>query len=320
MGRQGEHDEEHLEEHPEEHLKEHLGERVEEHLEEPDSTKELKETQIEEIRQVASLEEDNLFGQKVGYPTERRPIDYLRKLSSEQWTVVEEWFRTFKATIGPMAREAMDSKDPDTAQMTARLFYTWRDLFVEDMVEMPATDLVTHTIPTREDAVPRRARDKLYTPKERDWMDRTIPRMLEAGIIDYSVSPWCHRTKFIPKKDGDLRMVHVYIPINAATVPNSYPMRRIEPVLNGLMRPGLRVYFQADACNGYWAVPLAQEHAYKTAFGTHRGQYHYLRMGQGISGAPQTYTRLKDVLAGPIPEPYKERALDQFAPEEGNFQ
>ena len=231
------------------------------------------------VRQVATLEEDRLFGQKIGYPTSRRPIEYKRELSNNPWEIIEKWFSTLNVTIGPKANEAMQSTDQKTAEMTARLFYTWRDPFVEDMVEMPATDLATHTIPTREDAIPRRARDKLYMPREREWMDRNIPKMLEAGIINYSVSPWCHITKFVPKKDGDLRMVHVYVPINAATVPNSYPMRRIETVLNGLMKPGLTVYFQADACNGYWALPLAQEHAYQTAFGTHRGQYHYLRMG-----------------------------------------
>jgi len=271
-------------------------------------------------RQVATVEEDKLFGQKIGYPTTRRPIDYRRELTTDSWEIVSEWFKAFKVTIGPKANEAISSENPETAQMTARLFYTWRDLFVEDMVQMPATDLVTHTIPTREDAIPRRARDKLYTPREREWMDRNIPRMLEAGIIDYSVSPWCHRTKFVPKKDGDLRMVHVYVPINMATVANSYPMRRMELVLNSLMQPGLTVYFQADAANGYWAVPLAQEHAYKTAFGTHRGQYHYLRMGQGLSGAPQTYTRLKDTMAGPVPEPNPEPALEVLAGKEGSFQ
>ena len=144
--------------------------------------------------------------------------------------------------------------------------------------------------------------------------------MLEAGIIGYLISPWCHWTKIVPKKDGDLQMVHNHVPINAATVANSYPMRRIELVLKSLMQPGLNVYFQADAANGYWAIPLAQEHAYKTAFGTHRRQYHYLHMGQGLSGAPQTYTRLKDVLAGPIPESNKEPALDQFDVAGGTFQ
>jgi hypothetical protein len=33
-------------------------------------------------------------------------------------------------------------------------------------------------------------------------------------------------------------------------------------------------------------------------------------MGQGLSGAPQTYTRLKDFVSGPIPEPYGEQSLN----------
>ena len=202
------------------------------------------------MREVHTVEEDRLFGQKVGYPTTRRPVDYLRELSTNPWETVFEWFSTFKVTIGPKADAAMKSKDKATAEKTARLFYTWRDLFVEDMVQMPATDLVTHTIPTWAGAILRRAKDKLYKPREHEWIDRNIPKMLEAGIINYSVSPWCHRTKFVPKKDGDLRMVHVYVPINAATVANSYPMRHIELVLNSLMQSGLGVYFQADAANG----------------------------------------------------------------------
>ena len=174
---------------------------------------------------------------------------------------------------------------------------------------MTGTDLVTHTIPTWENAVPVRAKSKLYTPRERQWMEVNIPKLLEAKIIDHSFSPWSHRRKFVPKKDGDLRMVHIYCPINSATIPNAYPMRRIEPVLNNLAQPDHRYFFQADAANGYWAVPLVETHAYKTAFDTHMGQYHYLRMGQGLAGAPQTYSRLKNLFAGPIPGPNLEPAL-----------
>ena len=34
-------------------------------------------------KEVATLEEDRLFGQKVGYLTSRRPIDYKRELSTK---------------------------------------------------------------------------------------------------------------------------------------------------------------------------------------------------------------------------------------------
>jgi hypothetical protein len=39
-------------------------------------------------------------------------------------------------------------------------------------------------------------------------------------------------------------------------------------------------------------------------------QYHYLRMGQGLAGAPPTYTQLKVIFVGPIPRPDQEPALN----------
>ena len=257
-----------------------------------------------EYPMVASVEEDIIFGSKKGYPTERRPSAFRRELSDAPADVIEAWFAAEKIPIG----EAVQ-KDPEKMERVRRLLYTWKDAFITDTAKMVGTDLVMHTIPTWENAVPVRAKAKLYTPKERKWMESNIPKLMEAGIIEHSFSPWSHRTKFVPKKDGDLRMVHMYCPINATTIPNAYPMKRIEPVLNNLLQPGLSVYFQADAANGYWAVPLTPEHAYKTAFDTHMGQYHYLRMGQGLAGAPQTYTRLKDIFSGPIPGPDPEPAL-----------
>ena len=236
---------------------------------------------MREIVFAACTEEDRLFGQTSGYPTARRPIDYRRELTTEPWEIVWAWFEDSGITVGPAAKTKMADRDPVIAEKTARLFYTWKDLFVKNLVEMPPTDLVTHTIPTWAGAVPVRAKDKPFTPREKKWMDRVIPQMLQTGIIDHSVSPWCHRTKFVPKKNGDLRMVHVYVLINTATFSNSYPMKRIEPILNSLMKPGHKVYFQVDAVNGYWAFPLAPEHASKTAFGTH-GAVSLLTDGPGI--------------------------------------
>ena len=49
--------------------------------------------------------------------------------------------------------------------------------------------------------------------------------------------------------------------------------------------------FQADATNGYYTIPLWPGHAYKTAFSCSLSQYCYNVMGQGLSGAPHTYSR-----------------------------
>lgn len=107
----------------------------------------------------ATVKEDELFGRSTGYPTSRRPVDFRRELTTESWDVVSEWLAQSGITVGSTATKQANSSDAEEAQATAWLFYTWKDLFVEDLVAMPATDLVTHSIPTWSDAVPVRAKD-----------------------------------------------------------------------------------------------------------------------------------------------------------------
>ena len=70
-----------------------------------------------------------------------------------------------------------------------------------------------------------------------------------------------------------------------------------------------KLYWWAHVANGYWAILIYQPHALKTAFSSILGQFAYLRMGQGPTGALDTYVQLKDLVMGPIPEPLGERPL-----------
>jgi len=124
---------------------------------------------------------------------------------------------------------------------------------------MPVTDLVMHRIPVYPGMPPKRVRDGIYTKEERNHMEKNIPVLEKSGVIGRLESPWSHCSKFVRKKDGGLRMVHVFCPINQATIYSSYPMKRIEPVVNNLMRSIM--YFQADAANRFWAIPMYRPHA-----------------------------------------------------------
>jgi hypothetical protein len=80
-------------------------------------------------------------------------------------------------------------------------------------------------------------------------------------------------------------------------------MRRIEPILNALANPRYKYYWWADGSNGYWCVLMYRPHAFRTTFSRVFGQLCYLRMGQGLSGAPDTYARVKDIASWPVPGP-----------------
>lgn len=109
-------------------------------------------------------------------------------------------------------------------------------------------------------------------------------------------------------------MVHTFVPINNATIKDNYPIPRIEDIRNRLSRSDLKVFFSADAANGYWAVTLYPPHLYKTAVICMYGQVAYTRIGQGLTGGCSTYARLKDIVTGPIPSPEREPALRKAQP------
>jgi len=107
-------------------------------------------------------------------------------------------------------------------------------------------------------------------------------------------------------------MVHIYCLINNATIKTNYPMKRTEPIINAMSMARFKLYWGADEVNEYWVIPMYHSHAYKTAFSSILGQFaYYLRMRQGLTGAPDTYTQLKDLVMGPIPEPLEERPLSR---------
>lgn len=153
------------------------------------------------------------------------------------------------------------------------------------------------------DAQPIKGKAPKYTTKERDFANQIFPAMEDAGIIVWRSSPWGARTLLPPKKKGsqDLRVVHNFIPVKKFTTKSSYPIHRLEEVLDIIIKPRLDTYMTADAANGYWAVPMKESDCNKTGVLTPNGSWVYKRMGQGLKGTPHTYSMFSDLVFGPLP-------------------
>ncbi|RDW59800.1 hypothetical protein BP6252_12887 [Coleophoma cylindrospora] len=254
-------------------------------------------------------EEEEAFGEYgKGFPTERRPAEYRRSLSAAGTLECKSWSDQHSGLVGDKVQSDEDH------EKLARVLYTWKDIFITEIKDLPRTDIIEHKIPTRQDAVPYVEAPILYTNEEKAWQKKKLPTMVENKLLKHCISPWSARTIHPRKKNNDLRMVHRYIPINAATLKANYPMRRIEDTINALSNPTMKYFFSADAANGYWAVPIYEPHQYKTGFHSSLGQFCYTVMGQGLTGACGTYARLKDTVTGPIPEPQSEEALQDCNP------
>lgn len=251
---------------------------------------------------------EKLYGKEaIDFPTDRRvqvQDGYRKELSEATDQEVDEWL------IGQHPESLGNSEMSDEQRHhCATLLYTWKDRSTNSVVNMPATDLVKHAIPTRPGAKARIAKMPLYAEEERLYMRQMFPALMAAGVIAPCRSTWSTKTKFVRKRTGKLRMVQQFMQLNNATIKDAYPMARIEPILNAIGQAKMKMFFQCDAANGYWAVPLDLEDACRTAFPSDQGQVCYLRMGQCLCGSPRTYSLSKMTARGPVPVPNPEPAL-----------
>ena len=272
--------------------------------------------------------EEDWFGRQDGFPTSRRLSRRVVDDSLICWEVQEAWFRNSGIRIGegPDDSENSNYLTYEERRRAIQLLWTWRDIFVDKMEDLPMTDLVIHTIPTYPNAKAHRARDLLYAKDEIRWQTTILPGMI-GHVVERGSSPWVAKTTWVNKKETTispegrwpLRMVHTYCQLNDATIKTNYSMKRVEPILDELVDPNHRYFFSADAAYGFYAVPIYPPYAYKTAFNTILGQFYYLRMPMGLTVAPATYARLKDLTFGPIPMPASEPAVVACLPSQVSF-
>ena len=117
-------------------------------------------------------------------------------------------------------------------------------------------------------------------------------------MIKPSKSPWASPVVLVRKRDGTHRFCVDYRVLNSVTKPDSFPLPRIEDLLDQL---GSSKYFSTiDLASGFWQIkmhPMAQE---KTAFVTHQGLYEFCVMLFGLTNAPAVFQRLMQQVVSPL--------------------
>jgi len=104
-------------------------------------------------------------------------------------------------------------------------------------------------------------------PRTRELIKAQVDRMLNLEVIEPSQSEWANPVVLIPKPNGSPRFFIEYRQLNERTVRDSYPLPRMDYLLNSL---GDAQFFSTLDCNvGYWQIPLAEEDKPKTALTCH---------------------------------------------------
>ncbi|ROT81240.1 gag-pol fusion protein [Penaeus vannamei] len=119
--------------------------------------------------------------------------------------------------------------------------------------------------------------------------------LLAQGIIEPSQSPWSAPMLLVPKKDGSLRPVIDYRRLNAATVPDRYPIPTIRTLLQEVGE-GHAIFSSIDLAHGFLQVEMDPSSKDLTAFSTPHGHFAFTRMPFGLRNSPITFSRLMSLI------------------------
>jgi hypothetical protein len=123
-----------------------------------------------------------------------------------------------------------------------------------------------------------------------------LEKMLEAGIIQPSSSPYGAPVLLAPKKDGGLRLCVDYRALNNQTVKDKFPIPLAEDLFDRLGTS--KVFSKIDLFSGFWQLRIDEDSVHKTAFRTPFGQYEWLSMPMGLCNSPSVFQRLVTRLFG----------------------
>lgn len=134
---------------------------------------------------------------------------------------------------------------------------------------------------------------------KRALMKQEVDYLLEHGFAKPSVSPWSSPCLLVPKPDGTFRFCTDYRKVNSVTVPDSYPLPRMDDCVDSI--GAARFVSKLDLLKGYWQVPLTPEASEISAFATPDDFLQYTVMAFGFKNAPATFQRLINTVVGDVP-------------------
>lgn len=146
---------------------------------------------------------------------------------------------------------------------------------------------VKHEITTKGEPVYCRTRP--LDPKRMEVVKAEFEFMLDNGIIRPSSSQWASPLHVVTKPDGSLRPCGDYRRLNDQTIPDRYPLPRIDDFLSIL--PNTTIFSKVDLYKAYYQIPMAEADKCKTAIITPFGLYEFNVMSFGLRNAPATFQR-----------------------------
>jgi len=151
--------------------------------------------------------------------------------------------------------------------------------------------IITHKLSVDPDKRPVKQKRRLLTKERIDIVNAEVEKLKAADQIREVFYPdWLANTVVVPKKNGKWRVCVDYTDLNKACPKDSYPIPRIDQLVDSTAGNELMSFM--DAYSGYNQISMDSSDEEKTAFITSSNLYCYKVMPFGLKNAGATYQRL----------------------------
>ena len=162
-------------------------------------------------------------------------------------------------------------------------------------VMFPALDIeppILFSTITKQRAKPITTKSRYASRENQEYLTQEIDRLLEAGIIEPSSSPW-RAQAFVVRRGSKPRMVIDYSEtINRYTEPDGYPFPEVETILDGAAQD--KYFSRVDLKSAYHQVPIQESDRPFTAFEANGALYQFTRLAFGLTNAVPVFQRVID--------------------------
>ena len=117
-----------------------------------------------------------------------------------------------------------------------------------------------------------------------------LKKMLDAGVIQPSISDLASTPLLIRKRDESVRWCIDYYGLNRVMVKDVFPLPLIKDCMESLTEK--EWFSKLDANSAYWQIKIKEEDRKKIAFTTKYGLFQHVKMGFGLCNAPAMFSRV----------------------------